>query len=791
MEDKDLFSYANSNDVVDEGEANFDLNAFSSKSIEEAEKPKKEVSKKQKIIKTVLVCFLVCIIGACATLGGMLLYVFTMVDGTMEEDLNDLTLNLTTTVYVDNGKGKYEEYTRLHGMYNRLWVDYDRQAIENNDENYKGIPQRLANAFIAVEDQRFETHFGVDWKRTTGAVINEFIPIYSSRQGGSTITQQLVKNLTGDDDKTKMRKVREIMRARYLESKYTKDVILECYLNTIAMGHGTYGVQVAANYYFDKDVSELTIAECATLASIPKSPTNYAPDTNPAANKKRRKIVLGLMKEQKLITEAEYNEAINEDVKIVANKDATANNDINSYFIDALITDVSRDLAEKYGYDIARAERLFYNGGYKIYATVDTKMQAIAEKYYLEAASVAKPSSKGDPLLGAMTILNYKGQVKALVGNIGEKTDNRGFNNAIDAVRQPGSTMKPMAVYAPAIENNIINYSTILNDVKASYGKWSPGNHDGAYRGNITAREALERSTNTIPVALVNSKLGVGTSYNFLTQKLGLKNLTEEDKNLSSLGLGGTDGGVTTIESAAAYAIFGNGGLYYEPTLYTKVTDQRDEIILEQNTKPTVAVSEDTAMIMNKMLQNVIYGKNGTGKAQAGSFTNFRAFGKTGTSNDANDKWFVGGTPYYVASSWIGYKTQQKMPASNKTLAAKLWRQVMGEIHQNLPAKDYPTSKYVVKQYYCAETGLLATDACEKIDIGWYKKTALPEKCTVHEGELLDTPTTDVMPDKDDTTSSDASSGTTSNTSSGDATSGNESKNESVAEQQDTNTTTG
>ncbi|MBO5090315.1 MAG: transglycosylase domain-containing protein [Clostridia bacterium] len=797
MEDKDLFSYANSNDVVDEGEANFDLNAFSSKSIEEAEKPKKELSKKQKIIKTVLVCFLVCIIGACATLGGMLLYVFTMVDGTMEEDLNDLTLNLTTTVYVDNGKGKYEEYTRLHGMYNRLWVDYDRQAIDNNDENYKGIPQRLANAFIAVEDQRFETHFGVDWKRTTGAVINEFIPIYSSRQGGSTITQQLVKNLTGDDDKTKMRKVREIMRARYLESKYTKDVILECYLNTIAMGHGTYGVQVAANYYFDKDVSELTIAECATLASIPKSPTNYAPDTNPEANKKRRKIVLGLMKDQKLITEAEYNEAINEDVKIVANKDATANNDINSYFIDALITDVSRDLAEKYGYDIARAERLFYNGGYKIYATVDTKMQAIAEKYYLEAASVAKPSSKGDPLLGAMTILNYKGQVKALVGNIGEKTDNRGFNNAIDAVRQPGSTMKPMAVYAPAIENNLINYSTLLNDVKASYGKWSPGNHDGAYRGNITAREALERSTNTIPVALVNSSLGVGTSYNFLTQKLGLKNLTEEDKNLSSLGLGGTDGGVTTIESAAAYAIFGNGGLYYEPTLYTKVTDQRDELILEQNTKPTVAVSEDTAMIMNKMLQNVIYGKNGTGKAQAGSFTNFRAFGKTGTSNDANDKWFVGGTPYYVASSWIGYKTQQKMPASNKTLAAKLWRQVMGEIHQNLPAKDYPTSKYVVKQYYCAETGLLATDACEKIDIGWYKKTALPEKCTTHEGELLGAPTTDVMPDNNDTTSSDAASGTTSdttsNTSSGNATSGNESgsTNESTTNQQDTNTTTG
>ncbi len=762
MEDKDLFSYANSNDVVDEGNDSFDLNAFSSKSVEqELEKPKKRMPKGKKIFRIILASFLVCVIGACTVLGGLLLYVFTMVDGTMEEDLNDLTLNLTTTVYVDDGSGDYKEYKRLHGMYNRLWVDYDRTAIDSNDPEYTGIPQRLANAFIAVEDQRFETHYGVDWKRTTGAVINEFIPIYSSRQGGSTITQQLVKNLTGDDDKTKMRKVREIMRARYLESEYTKEVILECYLNTIAMGHGTYGVQVASNYYFDKDVSELTIAECATLAAIPKSPTNYAPDTNPEANAKRRKTVLGLMKTQGLITEEEYNEAINEDVKIVVNKDATANEDINSYFIDALITNVTEDLAEKYGYDIGHAERLFYNGGYKIYATVDMDMQAIVEKAYLDIASSAKPSSKGDPLLGAMTIIDYNGQVKALVGNIGKKTDNRGFNNAIDAVRQPGSTMKPIAVYGPAIENNHINYSTLLNDVKATYSKWTPGNHDGKYRGNITAREALERSTNTIPVALLNGKLGVGVSYNFLTQKLGLKHLVEEDKNLSSLGLGGTHTGITTLESAAAYAVFGNGGLYYEPTLYTKVTDKRGELILEQNTQPVMAFSEDTAMIMNKMLQNVIYGPNGTGKAQAGTFSKFRAFGKTGTSNDSKDKWFVGGTPYYVASSWIGYQTQQKMPASNTGLAAKLWRQVMGEIHKNLPAKDYPTTKYVVKRYYCAETGLLATDTCTKIDIGWYKKTGLPAKCTTHEGSLLEAPKTDTMPDKDDT-SSDTSTPSTS-----------------------------
>ncbi len=765
MEDKDLFSYANSNDVVDEGKAEFDLNAFSSKSMEEgAEKPQKSLSKKQKIWRTVLICFLVCVIGGCAAVGGLLIYVFTSVDGTMEQDLNDLMLNFTTTVYVDDGKGNYEEYTRLHGQYNRLWVDYDETLAKANDPEYEGIPQMLCNAFIAVEDKRFETHYGVDWKRTTGAVINEFIPFSSTRFGGSTITQQLVKNLTGDDEKSKMRKVREIMRAKYLESKYTKDVILECYLNTIAMGHGTYGVEVAANYYFDKSVKDLTIAECATLAAITKSPTYFAPDTNPEKNKERRLTVLALMKEQGYITEEEYTEAVNTEIKITVNDDATANNDINSWFIDALITDVSEDLAEKYGYEKEAAERLFYSGGYKIYATVDTEMQSIAEKAYLDIASSAKPSSNGDPLWGAMTIMNYKGQVKALIGGIGEKTTNRGFNCAIDAVRQPGSTMKPLAVYSQAIENNVINYSTILNDVKTSYnkGKWTPYNSYGYFAGNLTAKLALERSTNTIPVALVN-QMGVNNSYEFLTQKLGLKNLTNADKDLSPLGLGGTNGGITTLESAAAYAIFGNGGLYYEPTFYTKVTNQKGEVILEQNTEATMAISEDTATIMNKMLQNVVYGGSGTATDMQGAFSRIKIYGKTGTSNDSNDKWFVGGSPYYVASSWCGYETMQKMPGANLGLAKRLWRQVMSEIHSQLPEKEFAVSKYAVKKYYCTETGLLATDACEKTDIGWYKKNQLPEACTTHEGELLADPTVDSIPSED--TSSDTGSGNSSDTS--------------------------
>lgn len=752
MEDKDLFSYDNSNNIVNDGESSFDLNSFSTKSEEEKQPPKKEKNRKQKILQIVLTCFLVGLITCSIVVASFLVYAFTMVDGTVDQDLNDLKLNFTTSVYVENKKGDWEEYKRLHGEYNRIWVDYDEDAIEKGDENYKGIPGDLAHAFIAIEDKRFESHYGVDWKRTFAAFINEFFPI-KSKFGGSTITQQLVKNLTDDRDQKASRKVREIMRSRYLETKYSKNVILECYLNTIPMGHGTYGVEVAANYYFSKNVHELTLAECACLAAITKAPSYYAPDTNPENNESRRKDVLYQMLDQGYITKEEYEEAKNTEIKIEVNKETVKQDEINSYFIDALIDQVVEDLIEEYGYDKEKAEQLFYTGGYKIYATVDTNIQAIVDKAYLDIASQVKESSNGDPLWGAMTVMDYEGHVKAVAGGIGEKTRNRGFNCATDAVRQPGSTMKPLAVYAPAIEKGLITYSSILNDTKTTYKDWTPKNASGTYLGNVTAQKALERSINTISVALIN-KLGPQNSYDILTQRLGIKNLTKNDVDLAPLGLGGTNGGLTTLESAAAFAVFGNGGLYYEPTFYTKVTDQKGNIVLEQKNQPVLAFSEDTATVMNKMLQKVIYGPNGTGKAVASAVSNMKLFGKTGTSSENNDKWFVGGSPYYVASSWCGYETMQKMPSANLLIDRKLWSEVMSKIHSGLKARDFEVSDYAVKRYYCTETGLLANDTCPSIDIGWYKEAFVPSACTTHVGVALEEPTTDEMVDE---TSSDAS----------------------------------
>ena len=738
MEDKDLFSYDNSNNKINDGESTFDLNSFSTKS--DDEQPPEKQKKKKKIWQIVLTCFLVGLITFSIVVGAFLVYAFTMVDGTVDQDLNDLKLNFTTSVYVENKKGEWEEYKRLHGEYNRIWVDYDVNAIENKDKDYKGIPANLANAFIAIEDKNFESHYGVDWKRTTAALINEIIPI-KSKFGGSTITQQLVKNLTDDREQVATRKVREIMRARYLETKYSKDVILECYLNTIPMGHGTYGVEVAANYYFSKSVDELTLAECACLASITKAPSYYAPDTNPENNEKRRQTVLSEMLAQKLITKEEYEEASKSEIKLTVNTENAKQDEINSYFIDGLIDQVVNDLMDEYGYDKEKAEQLFYTGGYKIYATVDNDIQAIVDKAYIDIASKAKKSSEGDPLWGAMTVMDYEGHVKAVAGGIGEKTRNRGFNCATDAARQPGSTMKPIAVYAPAIEQGVINYSSILNDTKATYknGKWSPKNAGGGYSGNMTAQKALERSINTIPAALVN-KMGPEVSYDFLTQKLGMKNLTKNDIDLGPMSLGGTNGGITTLESAAAYAIFGNGGLYYEPTFYTKVTDQKGNIVLEQNPEPTLALSEDTATVMNKMLQTVIYGSNGTGKAVASSVGNMKLFGKTGTSSADNDKWFVGGSPYYVVSSWCGYETMQKMPSANLGIARSQWSTVMSQIHKGLPTKEFVVSSYAEERYYCTQTGSLATDACPSKEVGWYKNAFVPDVCKSHAGKVLATP---------------------------------------------------
>ncbi len=741
MDDKDIFSFSEADEPENQS---LDLNSFSSGATDAANKERtKKKNGKQKFLKMFLTVALVGIITVSIVVGSFLVYAFTMVDGTMDVNLNDLELNFTTTIYVeDKATGEFVEYQRLHGEFNRIWVPYNEtEAKKAENPEYDGIPQQLVDAFVAIEDKRFHTHYGVDWKRTFGAIINTVIPIYSSKQGGSTITQQLVKNLTNDRDQSAMRKVREIMRARYLESEYSKSTILECYLNTIPMGHGLYGVEVAANYYFGKSVNELTLLECASLASITKAPSTYAPDDNPESNKERRETVLDFMLEQGYITKEQHDAALKEELNLVASRDELNETEVNNYFVDALIVEVTNDLAAKYGWDDAHAAENFYTGGYKIYATLDPEIQTTVDEVFSNAEAYGLKAKDGSQLQGAFTIMDYKGRVKGLAGGIGKKEVNlglSGFNRATDATRQPGSTMKPLAAYAPAVEEGVIHYSSILNDTATKYRDWTPKNWYNSYWGGVTTQYALERSINTVPVYLVN-KMGAQNSYDFVTQKLGVTTLNKNDIDLSPLGMGGTNGGITTKESAAAYAVFGNGGKYYKPTLYYAVYDQHNDVVLSyESVKPTTAISEDTATVMNKLLQKVVYGSNGTGKAAAGYVKDMKIYAKTGTSNNSNDLWFVGGTPYYVASCWCGYDNPQTI--SDSAIALKMWGSVMSKVHTGLEKKEFKDSKYALDRYYCTQTGKCATDACPSKAVGWYKKNNVPSLCDSHPGNAIDSP---------------------------------------------------
>lgn len=611
---------------------------------------------------------------------------------TIAENIRNLELNMTSIIYVKDEKGEWQEYQRLHGDENRIWVGIDK------------MPQNLQNAFIAIEDETFNTHKGINWRRTLGAVGNYFFKFDDTEFGGSTITQQLIKNVTLDKGRNAIRKVREIVRALLIERELEKKQILEAYLNTIALGNGICGVQVAANYYFNKDVENLNIAECATLAAITQNPTKFNPITGLEANKERRDTVLKKMYELGFINSDELVDAYNQEIKLDNTQKDDYEVEINSYFVDALIEQVIADLAEKYNCSEDLASSMLYNGGYKIYSTIDMGIQSIMEKTYLDTNKYFKlmgTNMQGEKVhaQSAMTIMDYQGHIVGMVGGAGEKTVNRGLNRATGAPRQPGSTMKPIGVYALAIDKDIAHYSSkVLDKPIDNYypdGKKGPKEWYGYYKGTITVDYAIRKSANTIPVRLLQ-EIGIDTSYDFLTNKLNCKFLTETDKNLASLALGGCAYGMTTTESAAAYAIFGNQGVYHKPTTYHKIERLDGELVLEYNTTGEQVISPATATIMNHLLQGVVYGSEGTGSGIKGFNYSLKAFAKTGTSSESNDLWMVAGSPYYVGSVWYGFDKPQEIKSTSA--AAVIWRDVMKEVHKGLPKLQFVDSDDVYKK---------------------------------------------------------------------------------------------
>lgn len=643
--------------------------------------------------------------------------------GGMDVDIDSLVLNQNSVVYyVDKETGEEKELTHISASENRVWADIEE------------IPVNLQKAFIAIEDERFMQHNGFDLLRTTKATFtylgNKLIGRNDIAFGGSTITQQLIKNITGERDQTPIRKIREISRAISLEKKMEKTDILELYLNCIYLANGCNGVQTASQVYFDKDASDLTLAECASIAGITKNPSAYDPLNNPNNNKSRRGLVLGKMLELGYISQQDYDSAIAEEIVVAEKSSKTEDRGTTSYFVDQIISEVSRDLQAQ-GYSEALANNLIYSGGLKIYSTCNPDVQEAVEKYY------SNESNFKTGVQSAITVVDVEtGGIAGIAGGVGKKTGSLTLNRASQSPRQPGSTIKPLSAYAPAIERGVITPADIYQDVAKSYGGWTPRNYDHSYRGHVDIRTAVRRSLNTIPVSIIN-EMGAQVSYDFLTQNLGFTTLVESreidgkiysDIGLSQLALGGLTDGMTTVEMAAAYASFANGGIYHRPHSYTKVCDKEGNVILENDVAGITAMKRSTAYIMTQMLKEVVSG--GTGGGAAVSRANYTA-GKTGTTSDNNDRWFAGYTPYYSAAIWYGYDIPQEIHVSgNPCIPA--FRSIMNDAHSKLSdtSKSMSRPNDVISVTYCTETGCRASEKCTETDSYYFVSGNVPRYCT-------------------------------------------------------------
>lgn len=685
-------------------------------------------------IGTVLLSlFLICVITGCIVVCVLTVYIFKYLGESNDVDLTQAELSLTTILYAPNEEtGEYFELKRITNDENRIWVDL------------VDMPQHLVDAAIAAEDERFMEHHGVDWKRTFAAFINQFIPILPGTQGGSTITQQVVKNVTGDDAFRVERKVREIFRALNLEKRYSKSQIMETYLNIMGLGHNCSGVQAAANYYFGKDVSDLSIAESAALIAITKSPTANDPFRYPENNKTRRDWIINNMYEMGSITEEQRDEALSEE--LVLNESGTSGgqgsiNSINTWFEDYVIDRVISDLMEQKGMTYSEASNYLFQGGLRIYTTVDQEMQTYLQDFYADVNNFPPVYNEQYPQ-GAFIITDLHGKILAMAGGMGEKDQSRIFNRATAAKRQPGSAIKPISSYPMAFERNMITWSSMIVDEPV----WDtdddgeadkPRDHYGDWlRTPITVDYAIRRSTNTIPAKLVDA-VGPDVIFDFMKNSLHVDSLVEGRKNAETgiwqtdvaqapLAIGALTDGMTLLEMAGAYQMIGNGGTYTTPYCYTKVLDSQGKVVLEADTTPTRVISAETATILNRLLQRVTTAPMGTGTTA--KLANFPVAGKTGTSDNDYNQWFAGISPYYIGICWMGYDEEETIRYANYGPPI-IWKSVMEPIHANLPAADFEYSNQVVSREYCTITGALASDDCEQTDTGWYNVANLPDEC--------------------------------------------------------------
>lgn len=681
------------------------------------------------VLKCLLSILLVGTITACVVCCVMAVYLFSVFEGDNEIiDLSTITDRQSSMLLIEDGNGGYTEQ-RLEGV-NSIWVELE------------DIPVNMQNAMVAIEDERFWTHYGVDWKRTVSAVANLLLHFSSTEFGGSTITQQLIKIQTTEDDHTIERKIREIFRAVELErSHYSKEEILEAYLNVLPLSGDIVGVGAAANQYFDVEAKDLTLAQCAMIAGITQNPSKYNPWRYPENVRYRQRLVLKKMYELGFISQDEYVQAYNEELVL---KESSKNIDVYDWYTDMVIDEVIHDLMDRYGYSEAWASQMVYYGGLQIYSCEDPALQKKVEAIYADDAHFPAhlETDEEDPQ-AAIYVMDYQGRCVAVVGGRGEKTKSRLLNRATQSKQQPGSTLKPIGAYTLAVEHNLINFSSPILDCflyLPDGTKW-PSNYGAGPKDNgiTTIDNGLQRSLNTVSARLTQ-RLGPERIFNFLTQQLKLSTLVKRvvvdgkvltDMDLSPMALGGLTEGVYTKDMAAAYTMFGTGGYYIEPYCYTKVT-QGDTVLLQSVSVPQRVITPETSYVMNRLLQNVMKGPNGTARTIAKNWTEWDVFCKTGTTQNDFDVYFVGGTTKYVAASWFGYDYNQKLTKTQTPYARLLWNDVMTLLHAGMVPEKFEMAPGTVEALYCKDSGLLASNECTKTATGVYKTGHLPGPCDQH-----------------------------------------------------------
>ena len=719
-------------------------------------KKKKKVSASNIVGRVILVLFTLCAIGVLTIaifFKIFMTYVNTTLLPSLETESQELTLGLSSTVYYqDRDTGEWLEMETLYKSgTNRELVTFDQ------------IPEHLINALVSIEDHRFREHHGVDWEGTAAAIVQTVTG--GNTRGGSTITQQVVRDIYDEKEVTVKRKFREIFRALEYEKTHSKEDILTEYLNRVYFGHGCDGIQTAAKTYFGKNVWELDLAESACIVGITNNPSLYDPfrdaefvqkdgsiKTPRDFNKQRQELILDKMVEYGYISQEECDAAKAEKLiftdtpeyeELHGDEDGqTSANDgeVFSWFMDAVYEDAIDLICEARGCTREMAQNLLYSAGYQIYTTLDMDIQNIVDSVYEDTSNFDYPSKNGTPLSSAMTIVDpYTGDVLAMAGGVGEKEGSLSLNLATSR-RTCGSAIKPLSVYAPAIDADLISPGSVFDDYPVrlndsgtgGYPKNSPNN----YSGYITVSYAIQKSMNTVAVRVLN-QLGYATSFEFMENKLGF-DLDERDIAEAPLSMGGLTYGVTTEEMAAAFGAFANSGIYTKPRTITKIlSNDGTEVIVDNPSQSNIAMQETTAYLMNKMLRNVV-SSGGTGSAA--SFSGMTIAGKTGTTTNNFDRYFVGYTPYYSAAVWVGYKDGGEKITASGNPAARVWKMVMEQVHEGLENKSFPDKPAgIVTVQVCADCGLKPSALCSQdyrgsrvISVEMQESAVPTETCTCH-----------------------------------------------------------